>query len=205
MANDNSLPDIFELCTPIVELGQDTNPQPNIWSLSQRGTGYTGMKCAEIACLIDKNSSSSGQYKGEMLHPVPTKIQRDPRLAKSIRNVSFYGTKTLDGQVGLLYVKSPWPGGRHNSWIDSAGAVVTASVHQWGHYTADHMAEIYRFEPLQNPPAPPELPTTRELINKYLANYFINSTDDPVIRKLLGYSTPMASAQFGGEDDDSVY
>lgn len=205
MAIEYFTTDISELCTPLASSDKDTKEQPNIWPLSQRGNGYTGVEAVVLRCLVDKQTGESGEYKGDHLYALATTIQYEPRVAKSARNIEFRATQNIEGQVGLLYRKLPISGGKRNSWIDSAGVAVSASVGRWGAYIADHAAEAYRFEPMLNPPESVELPTPNYLINSLLAKDYIDSLAHPVVQKLLGYGVSKSATPLDQEDDSSAY
>jgi hypothetical protein len=206
MAKQDDTTDIFDLCTPVSGKSRKQQNQPGIYPHSQRGMGYTGAKKAIICCLLEENKGPSGEYKGVTVYPVAAKIQQDSRLNRIVRNIEFRATQTVEGQVGLLYRKMPFPGSRPNSWIESAESAVDESIEEWGQFTSDHVAEAYQFERMDNPPAPPgDLPKPKDLMRELLTDYFIDSMDHPVIQKLLGQSSSGYSSMTTEEDDDSAY
>ena len=197
---------IVDLCRPIAAASTLNQGQPGVWSLSQRGVGYTGKGKEEIACLVAPNAPEDSDYSGEMLYPITAAIQEESRLSRFIRNVELRTTKTAGGKTGLLYRKMAFNRGRANSWTTSAEQAVLSSVDQWGQFTADHPAEAYQFDPvLDPPPSPDDLPEVAVLVGMLLADYLIESVDHPVIHKLLKPDAPAASSPHDQEDDNSVY
>jgi hypothetical protein len=187
MAKADTSTNIVDLCSPDAAEQENDYDQPGVWSPSRRGAGYTGRKPAIIACLITSQEDEYGEYRGEKVCPLTTRVQGDSRLRKYIRNVEFRATKRQGGEIGLLYRKVPYSNGQPNSWISSAENAVLSSVDQWGHFTSDRKAETYRFEPMHNPPdAPDDLPKVKKLLGTLLAGYVIDSIDHPDIKELLG-------------------
>jgi hypothetical protein len=204
--SDKDQSSIVDLCSPIADEQNDEYDQPGVWSPSRRGAGYTGSKSATIACLVIRQEDEYGEFRGEKLCPLATKVQGDSRLRKSIRNVEFRATKRQGGEVGLLYRKVPYTNGQPNAWIISAENAVLSSVDQWGHFTIDRDAETYRFEPMPDPPGPPDdLPKVKKLLGPLLDEYVIKSMDHPVIQKLLQLDVRTATSPHDQEDDSSVY
>jgi hypothetical protein len=185
--SDKDRSSIVDLCSPMADEQNDEYDQPGVWSPSRRGPGYTAPKPTIIACLPIRQVDEVGDFRGEILHPLTTEVQRDPRLRKSIRNVEFRATKRQEGEIGLLYRKVPYTNGQPNAWIISAENAVLSSVDQWGHFTIDRDAETYRFEPMPDPPGPPDdLPKVKKLLEEVLKDYVIGSMNHPVVQKLLG-------------------
>jgi hypothetical protein len=203
-------------CAPVTAPGQSQQQtkQPRVWSLTQMGEGMAGEQALTLSGILERLLDESGNFRGQIVHPVVGEIQQDPGVARLQRAFEFRAARTADGQTGVVYRMLPSSTTGANSWLASAESAMHSLVGAWGRVTSDRNAEVYRFERLNiEPYEVGAFPDIDDLIDEVLAYFVIESLDHPVLQRLLGAKPaagkptpyPATGSSFNLGADDEIY
>jgi hypothetical protein len=206
MFDESTKVTISNRCAPVTAPGQpqqQTN-QPRVWTLTQMGSGMAGEQALTLSGILERLHDESGNFRGQIVHPVVGEIQQDPGVARLQRAFEFRGAGT-DGQTGLVYRMLPSPATGANSWLTSAESAMHSLVGTWGRVTSDRNAGVYHFERLNLPAhMNTDIPDVDALVDELLENFIIDRLDHPVLQRLLAPDVPATPAGYAGSNVTDV-
>ncbi len=142
-----------------------------------------------LACIVDRQEDSWGNYTGEIYYPVSGTLQGN--IGLPVRSVAFHPCITATGTTFIYPQKLDPPRSRVNSWNASLADALSHQPGHWRRIWSDSDAQRYQHDlvsaRMEDTPA---YPGFRDDLEQVLSPNIINSLDHPVIQRLLCQQGP---------------